>query len=271
VSVKIMSWVWAEAPQTLSHVELLILLALADHANDDGIAWPSQTHLAVKSRCTRTSANKALARLTEMGLVEKVSPLGPTTPVWVYKINFGPQGVCSHDTGGVLSEHTEPSRNQEPLVTGGSTPPVTVPVALDETGFDSFWTEYPKKVDKGAARRAWSAAMKRKVDPQAIIEAAKRYTVETNGSAYVKNPATWLNAEAYDNPAVQTSSVSSLPSSRPAKDVLREMYADCRPVLSPETDENDPVVLRARAAARRASWDSSAAHYGDIGVGWAIS
>lgn len=66
--------------------------------------------------------------------------------------------------------------------------------------FDEFWAAYPKKVDKGAARRMWKSALK-KAPPGTIIAGAERYAAERRGQEprYTKNPASWLNAEAWSN------------------------------------------------------------------------
>ena len=67
--------------------------------------------------------------------------------------------------------------------------------------FKEFWELYPKKVDKGAAVRAFRKALKH-YDAKDVIEGAKRYGEDPNlpEKRYVKNPATWLNAEAWNNP-----------------------------------------------------------------------
>ena len=69
--------------------------------------------------------------------------------------------------------------------------------------FDNFWELYPKKVDKGAAIRAFRKALKT-FEATEVIEGAKRYAEDPNlpEKRYVKNPATWLNAEAWNNPAL---------------------------------------------------------------------
>ena len=69
-----------------------------------------------------------------------------------------------------------------------------------ETEFESFWSNYPKKVDKGAAIRAFKKALKTSPAPE-VIEGAKRYAEDPNlpDKQFVKNPATWLNAEAWNN------------------------------------------------------------------------
>lgn len=97
---------------------------------------------------------------------------------------------------GLRPESTEPKPETEPE-TDSRSPLALVP---PEPGFDEFWTAYPKKADKGAARRAWTTAAK-KADPQHIVEAATRYSHDPRREdRYTKNPASWLNAEAWDNP-----------------------------------------------------------------------
>lgn len=67
--------------------------------------------------------------------------------------------------------------------------------------FDTFWHVYPRRVDKRAAERAWRAALKRGAVPEVVIGAAHVYAEAKIGTdpKFIKHPATWLNAEAYDN------------------------------------------------------------------------
>ncbi len=71
---------------------------------------------------------------------------------------------------------------------------------FQEFHFEEFWNHYPKKVDKGAALRAFRKAAKTQ-DVSLVIEGAKRYAEDPNlpEKQFVKNPATWLNAEAWNN------------------------------------------------------------------------
>lgn len=63
-----MSQVWEHAPYTAG--SLLVLLALADWANDDGIAWPSMERLAKKARIDRRSAQRIVRQLEKDGTLE---------------------------------------------------------------------------------------------------------------------------------------------------------------------------------------------------------
>ena len=69
-----------------------------------------------------------------------------------------------------------------------------------DSEFDSFWESYPKKVDKGAALRAFRRAIKNQ-DPTVVIAGARAYAEDPNlpEKQFIKNPATWLNAEAWAN------------------------------------------------------------------------
>jgi len=61
MSIKIMTWVWEHSPY--SGAPLLVHLALADHANDEGRCWPSQRRLADKARCTDRLVRSAISRM----------------------------------------------------------------------------------------------------------------------------------------------------------------------------------------------------------------
>ncbi|GAB3192053.1 hypothetical protein [Nesterenkonia suensis] len=65
--------------------------------------------------------------------------------------------------------------------------------------FDQFWNTYPRKADKKKARTAYKAALKR-ADPDTILRGAQAYADDPNrDDAYTKYPASWLNADAWDN------------------------------------------------------------------------
>lgn len=59
--------------------------------------------------------------------------------------------------------------------------------------FDEFWSAYPQKVGKVAARRNFDRAVKAGADPGDIIAGAKRYAASENvRRGYVKHPQGWL-------------------------------------------------------------------------------
>lgn len=72
-----------------------------------------------------------------------------------------------------------------------------------DADFNRFWTLYPRKVGKGAARKAWAAALRRADEGAASIIAG--ITVQTSldrfdtreDGRFIPHPATWLNADRW--------------------------------------------------------------------------
>jgi hypothetical protein len=68
-------------------------------------------------------------------------------------------------------------------------------------GFERFWSAYPRKVAKEAARKAWAKAIKGGVELETLIAGAQRYAAERAGQdpKFTKHPATWLNAGCWQD------------------------------------------------------------------------
>lgn len=70
MSVKIMSWVWDNSPY--EGKQLLIHLALADWAGDNGICWPKQQTIAKKCRCSTETVRATTRKMQSDGLLKIV-------------------------------------------------------------------------------------------------------------------------------------------------------------------------------------------------------
>jgi hypothetical protein len=75
MSISIIDRVWHYSKARKG--ELLMLLAIADFANDDGEAWPSVPTLAKKSRLSERQAQYALRRLVKSGELKLSKNKGP--------------------------------------------------------------------------------------------------------------------------------------------------------------------------------------------------
>jgi hypothetical protein len=72
-----------------------------------------------------------------------------------------------------------------------------------DTGFDTFWNLYPKKVAKADALKAWKQATKKKTADE-LIELVKVYSEsKLPDQQYIPYPASWLNKELYDTVQVE--------------------------------------------------------------------
>jgi len=70
--------------------------------------------------------------------------------------------------------------------------------------FVAFWSVYPRRTAKVAARKAWkTVVVSRRVDPQAIIAGAERYRDDPRRNrsdpSFTAHPSTWLNGERWND------------------------------------------------------------------------
>ena len=73
MSIRIMSTVWS---LRLGDSEKIVLLALADCANDDGVCWPSMSSLAAKCSKSDRTVQAAIKTLTAAGHLSRVERPG---------------------------------------------------------------------------------------------------------------------------------------------------------------------------------------------------
>ena len=84
--------------------------------------------------------------------------------------------------------------------------------------FETFWTIYPRKIGKGAAKAAFEKACK-KESPETIIEVAGFYANKSDlpDLQFIPHPSTWLNQERW-NDDLNASGVSN--ATQVASDIL---------------------------------------------------
>ena len=82
----------------------------------------------------------------------------------------------------------------------------------DDGGFDEWWEACPKKVGKGAARKAYQKAVK-KADPATLLDgiraASMIWSRDKTEKRYIPNPATWLNQERWEDETLHGVTASS--------------------------------------------------------------
>ena len=154
-----MLWAIEDAPVD-DHGALLVLIALADRAADDGTAaWPSRDWLAVRARCSARSVQRKLGLLRDLGVIvpgdqELVSHVRPDRRPVVYDLNLAltrgtiqpptergdslsPRGYGETNrvaTGRQTGSHGETALAHKPsLVPTGLNPTQNTPRASDAT------------------------------------------------------------------------------------------------------------------------------------------
>jgi hypothetical protein len=204
MSIRLMAEVWRT---DLATVEKMVLLVIADHASDDGTeAWPSQATIAAKASISVRTVQRA------------VNALVASNYLWMEK-GKGGSATCREDRrphrytinikrlrGDILTTGNERGDTDDTngatlaTATGRQSRPMNHPnKPSNETPdeFELFWKQYPIKVGKAAAKKAWLKAIKVE-SPDVIIQGAVRYAQDPNRHpSFTAHASTWLNAERW--------------------------------------------------------------------------
>jgi DNA-binding transcriptional MocR family regulator len=225
MSVRVLTWVWDHSAS--QSTDRLVLLALADSADDSGSCWPSVLTLARKAAVSRRTVQRSLRTLEDMGEVSSVK--GGGTGSSRYRITLDPRVDSTQfaprqgDTGDNVTQRQDDTPRQ-PVTginggkngQGGGRQPVTgdkgdartVKRASKnknspsiDTGFDEFWDAYPRRIGKAEALRKYQAAVHSGVTAAALLEAARRYALSARGTdpKFIAHPATWLHQGRWDD------------------------------------------------------------------------
>jgi hypothetical protein len=199
-----MAAVWERSQH--SGTSLLMLLAIADFADDDGRAYPSIPTLARKCRMKERNAQYILAELVESGELSAQRGKGPRGSN-VYRIKLASLGVQQS----APLQYVAPLQQSAPNPCNGVriTPATECTQTTIESSknhqhdFDRFWKAYPKKTAKGDALKAWK---KLKVDSSLLDLILKAIDQQKTSEAWTKDkgqfipyPATWLNGQRWED------------------------------------------------------------------------
>ena len=105
MSVRVSSWVWGLETLT-DNAPLLVLLALADAANDEGYCWHNQKTLCKKSRQSESTARRALRKLEAMGLVttfRRMTSKGLASNLYLLNVGAEPDHTLQSDQSVTLN------------------------------------------------------------------------------------------------------------------------------------------------------------------------
>jgi len=203
MSIRLMSDVWkTDLPTT----EKMVLLVIADHANDEGTeAWPSQATIAKKASISVRTVQRAVNSLVRAGYLRMEKHAGGSASCrddrrpHRYTINLGRLRGGNTTTRNLRHDLEADNDTTSTPVTERLSRPKKHPLdpPKETPGFLDFWTIYPKKVAKKAALQAYEKAIK-ETDPAIIAAGARRYAEDPNRHpSYTANAATWLNAERW--------------------------------------------------------------------------
>jgi hypothetical protein len=206
-----------------------ILVALAEHADENGLCWPSAARIALFAGVTERAVRMTLPQLEGIGVVKIERSAGRTTSRYMLNLSATVNSVPGSGAptmnsvpGSTLnvvplypeaaSRLTHPTRNPVPptrkqlppnpyeppkeIKKKENTPTPKSALGTDEDpGFVAFWSNYPRKDKKGYARKAWISALQ-KAPAETILSGLSRHQFNEN-PRYIPHPTTWLNGECW--------------------------------------------------------------------------
>ena len=211
---------WAWQVRGITGTCKLVLLALSDHADARGVAWPGMESLSKKCCLSERAIRNAVYDLQDAGLIsitvkgrrnEYLLTAAATKYRHDLPVNAAPDAgiepnqyrqdvpptpapYAAHTgTSFRSTRHDVPPNLKEPSTNHQGT--ITLCAPAGDDGFERFWKLYRRKVAKGAARKAWAKAI-RKAAANQIIAAVSVFPWPIE-ERFIPHPATWLNDERW--------------------------------------------------------------------------
>ena len=224
-----MTQVWETS---LPSAEKMVLLVIADHANDDGSdSWPGVKTIARKCSISERSAQRHIRSLEARGIIWIAAQRGGNRNTRHdrrpnrYDINLGALNgvtICRDEVDGVTDE-TERGDNYD--ITGcqteqnGVTPVSPYPslsihepsenhpaelVADWESTFEQWWKMQPRKVAKDKARKLWQKMTdtERDLAIEVMPYHVEHWRASKTEAKFIPHPPTWLNQRRWEDELV---------------------------------------------------------------------
>lgn len=195
----------------------LVLLKLADQANDDGLCWPSYETVAKACEVDRRSVIRHIKKLEEDGFlrIERVYDKKAKKN----KSNRYHLTISNGDIKSLVTESHHPSDRELPpgSVTESlgsvtkSPKPISEPINIQPINesntnvnevinsippsFDGFWNIYNKKIGKSKCADKWAKISNS--DKELIMKNLPDYLASIKDKQFQKHPLTYLNNESW--------------------------------------------------------------------------
>ncbi|WP_457301296.1 helix-turn-helix domain-containing protein [Phyllobacterium sp. P5_D12] len=196
--------------------DLQVLCVFGRHTDKQGWCRRSQVAMAREMDCARSTVQASINRLVAAGWLDKKVLSAPHEPgrrdsAHDYRVIIdvfddasdpGPTPAEGSAPLPLLDRHPPAAHQSAPI----NAPCLTVPVVTKT--FERFWGEYPHKVGKREAEKAFANAIKR-APIEDIIVGLRQYAAKTDDRPWC-NPSTFLNQDRWcDAPAAPVSRISS--------------------------------------------------------------
>ena len=185
----------------ISHTAFRLYAVLARYAdNVTHQAFPSLETLAGRLGCGEKTVRRAIEDLVAYGAIKKHSRGRYQSSLYTV-MTSPPKGSKMSGDGSKMSHEgsnlsTRSVKNVQVTRTTELEPKNVEPL---NSAIEQFWAIYPRRTAKGRVPDALRKALK-KATIEKIVAGAERYRDDPNREdAFTQYPATWLNAEGWDD------------------------------------------------------------------------
>lgn len=220
-----------------------LLIAIANYANDDWVAWPNQNTLSFDTEISKRTVQRALEKLVKAGLIEVTmrrrsdgSQASSLIRLLRTSVDAGGQNVTlpagghSSVVGGVdiavsPPHATKVSTPNEPSINHQIEPRDRKRADADRFFDEKFWPNYPKRFGrnpKEPARQALLSAVVGGENPEDILEGLRRLVrtmrdTQRIGTQFVPTALVWIRGRGWKDDPVEPENRQRDRGSRPAQ------------------------------------------------------
>lgn len=213
--------------------EKFVLLAFADHADDEGVCRPSVERVAWKTGYEQRQVKRIGKKLRESGLLDLLKPARPERGLAAeYRIcarrglKLAPfhsvagdkMSSAAGDIAGLGRGHFKPSAGDIAVSPQPSVRTIKSQPSKEESSisarstelfegilFVTWWDSYPRKLDKLGCQRLWAALSV--LDRAAAFEGVEAWKTSTQwqDEKFIPHPATFLKRRQWEDVPVKAS------------------------------------------------------------------
>tara|TARA_B100001248_G_scaffold247019_1_gene218112 strand:- start:8920 stop:9594 length:675 start_codon:yes stop_codon:yes gene_type:complete len=186
----------------------VVLYWIADHHNSEtGDCFPSINRLAILCEMSRRSVETQITALEDLGLLKRKAQYrdtgGKTANSYLLELTGTLEN--SDDTqnlrmGSVKSAHGDTQNLRMNNLVRRNLGNKTNNIDQNEKNFDKFWTTYPRKIGKAAAKQSFFTALQ-KTNADKIIKGARDFgnSMQNQEKQFIPHPRTWLRQKRWED------------------------------------------------------------------------
>ena len=232
------AWVLALTDVSLTPNERILLALLARYQGDNQSAWPKRATLAADLSTSERTVERLISNLAAKGKLTVQRPERQGRGIHnTYVVHVEEKGRHGYRPSGAKGRHGAPKKGDTAVGAirknksekESHSARGKKPMCETDTGFDKFWTAYPKKVAKKDAEKAWVKLSPSPELLETILAAVERQrTTEQwmkQDGRFIPNPATYLNGQRWTDELPEPKRGD--PDWLPTEQQLDEINAQC--------------------------------------------